>query len=175
MSEFCERVAGRSPTPGGGAVAAVIAVMAAALLRMASAICLERVPEDGLKATIAEVEACETKLKGYADEDVQAFDAYIAARKKQEKDAQQALIDCALVPLNAAEEVAKLQRLAAAISERTPDFLASDVATVRHLLRAARQSLLANVTINCLKIENCEEKCALEERATSLLRDPNHA
>ena len=177
LLEFRERVAAATPTPGGGAVAAVTATLATALLRMAGTICFERAPDAKMEAAIAEVKNCEAKLAQCADEDVRAFDAYMAARKDREtaapKRLQELLLVCARVPLEAAEQVEKLQSLATEIAAQCPAFLASDVATARHLLHASREALLANVAINCDDLEDCEEKRTLRRRFDRLRNTAN--
>jgi len=174
LLEFRNRVAADSPTPGGGAVAAVTATFAAALLRMVCAIILKRTPDARMNVVVAEVNTCEEKLGCYADEDVRAFDRYIAARKDRKPSSQskvqQCLLTCAEVPLQAAEQIAKLQKLASEIALNSPAFLASDIATARHLLYASRQALLANVAINFTDLENCEEKRLLSQRLEALIQ-----
>lgn len=173
LLEFRTRVAAGSATPGGGAVAAVTATLAAALMRMTAAITLRHTKDAKLQAFMAAVEVCEEKLAQYADEDVRAFDRYVAARKNNNADpsseVQECLLVCAKVPLEAAEQVANLQALATEIAASIPAFLASDLATAMHLLHAARQALLANVEINCSDLENNQEKRALLQRLEPLL------
>jgi len=175
LLEFRERVAAARPTPGGGAVAAVTATFAAALLRMAGAICIHRVPDADLDAAIADVKICEAKLAQFADEDVRAFNAYMAARKSRlaPETLQGLLLTCASVPLEAAELVEKLQSLEKEIAAKCPAFLASDVATARLLLHASRQALQANVAINFNDLEDSEEKRALHLRLDRLLHAAN--
>ena len=172
LLEFRERVAADTPTPGGGAVAAITATFAAALLRMVATICTHRAPDTALESTLADVKVCEAKLMQFADEDVRAFDAYMEAQKNHKSLAPEALqavlFTCASVPLEAAEQVEKLQSLAAKIAGKCPAFLASDIATARHLLHASREALLANVAINCKDLEECAEKRALEQRLERL-------
>lgn len=171
LLEFRERVAAATPTPGGGAVAAVTATFAAALLRMAGAICIHRVPDANLDAAITDVKICEAKLAQFADEDVRVFDAYMAARRNRlaPETLQALLFACANVPLEAAEQVEKLQSLEKEIAVKCPAFLASDVATARHLLHASREALLANVAINCNELEDGVEKRAWQQRLDRLL------
>lgn len=175
LLEFRNCVAADSPTPGGGAVAAVTATFAAALLRMACAIVDKRKPDTRLQALAAEITSCEEKLAHYADEDVRVFDRYIAVRKLHDVAAkssvQHCLLACAEAPLAAAEQVAKLEAYAAEIALNSPQFLASDIATAQHLLNASRLSLLANVTVNLADLEAGEEKRLLLQRLTVLLAD----
>ncbi len=172
---FRNRVAAASPTPGGGAVAAVTATFGAALLRMVGIICLKRTPDAKLEIAIAGVKICEEKLALYADEDVHAFDLYMTARKERTSSVkvQQRLLACAKVPLEAAEQVAKLQCLTTEIAPVSPAFLASDIETARHLLHASLQALLANVATNLSNLEDCEEKRVVQQRFELLRQNAN--
>ncbi len=173
LLEFRNHVAADSPTPGGGAVAAVTAAFVAALLRMACAIAGKRKPDPRLQTVATEINLCEEKLAHYADEDVRVFDRYIAVRKLHTASAksniQRCLLACAEVPLEAAEQVMNLEVLAAEIALNSPQFLSSDIATAQHLLNASRLSLLANVTVNLADIEDGSEKRLLLQRLEILL------
>jgi formiminotetrahydrofolate cyclodeaminase len=177
LLEFRNRVATDTPTPGGGAVAAVTAALAAALLRMVCAIGNKRKPDTGMNAVIAQLTVCEEKLARYADEDIRAFNRYMAARKghnmSSTAEIQRCLQACTEVPLAAAEEVAKLETYAAEIALQAPEFLSSDVSTAQSLLDASRCGLLANVTINLVDLDDSEEKRLLLRRLDALLRPAN--
>ena len=177
LLEFRNRVAADSPTPGGGAVAAVAATLAAALLRMVCAIVKRRKPDAEINAVVAQITLCEEKVARCADEDVRVFDRYMAARKVHEAHAksnvQHCLLACAEVPLAAAEQVAKLEVYAAEIALQAPEFLASDITTAQSLLYASRRGLVANVTINLADLDESEEKCVLLQRLDPLMRDAN--
>jgi glutamate formiminotransferase/formiminotetrahydrofolate cyclodeaminase len=177
LLEFRNRVAADSPTPGGGAVAAVAATLAAALLRMVCAIVKRRKPDAEINAVVAQITLCEEKVAHCADEDVRVFDRYMAARKVQgahaKSNIQQCLLACAEVPLAAAEQVAKLQAYAAEIALQAPEFLASDIVTAQSLLYSSRRGLVANVTINLADLDESEEKRRLLQRLDPLMRDAN--
>lgn len=171
LQRFRERVAAATPTPGGGAVAAMTATFAAALLRMTCAIIAKRgsanFPQRELEALVARVQACEDRLARCAEEDILAFDAYMAARKVGGSGGdlatkQKLLAACARVPLDAAEQVKQLQSLCGEIEAAAPDSLTSDLAAASHLLEASRMSLLANVAINLKDLEEGTEKEALQ-------------
>jgi formiminotetrahydrofolate cyclodeaminase len=174
---FRNRVAADTPTPGGGAVAAVTATLAAALLRMVCAIGNKRKADSGMNAAVAQITVCEEKLARYADEDIRAFDRYIAARKvhniSSTAEIQRCLLACTEVPLAAAEEVAKLNAYATEVALQAPEFLSSDVSTAQSLLEASHRGLLANVTINLVDLEDSEEKHLLLQRLDALLRPAN--
>ena len=172
LREFRDRVAASSATPGGGAVAAVTATFAAALLRMVYAISAARKPDAGMNAIAAKVKICEEELAHCAEEDIRVFDRYMAARKDRSSaarpDVQRWLLESTKVPLAAAEAVVKLEAHAAEMAPNGPDFLSSDLATARHLLRASRKGLLANVAINLTELEDGEAKRALVRRLDAL-------
>ena len=172
LLQFRDRVAAGSATPGGGAVAAVTATFAAALLRMVCTISSTRKPDVGMQAIATEVKICEEKLAHYAEEDIRVFDRYMAARKVRsaasQAEVQRCLVACTDVPLAAAEVVARLEAYVAQIALNTPEFLSSDLATARHLLSASRTSLLANVSINLAGLDDGEAKRALERRVEGL-------
>jgi methenyltetrahydrofolate cyclohydrolase len=172
---FRNRVAAAAPTPGGGAVAAVAATFAAALLRMVCAICSLRKPDAGLNAIAAKVKRCEEQLAHFAEEDIRTFDQYIAAKKARSASAhdesQRCLVDCTEVPLAAAETVAKLDVYVAELALNSPDFLSSDLATARYLLGASRMGLLANVTINLKDLDDGEAKRSILRRLEALQVD----
>ena len=174
LLEFRNQVGANSATPGGGAVAAVAATLAAALLRMVCTISTARKQDAAMKAIATEVKICEDKLAHCAEEDIRVFDRYMAARKAHgasaDADIQRCLLACAEVPLTAAEAVVKLEAYAAEMVRNCPEFLSSDLATAQHLLDASRNALLANVSINLTNLEASEAKVAIKQRLDALQR-----
>lgn len=177
LLQFRDRVAASSATPGGGAVAAVTATFAAALLQMVCAISSKRKPDVRMDALAARVKICEEELAQCAEEDIRVFDRYMAARRDRsaaaQAEVQQCLLACTEVPLAAAEVVAKLEAFAAEMVFNSPDFLSSDLATARHLLNACRKALLANVSINLADLDDGEVKRTLGRRLEALQSDAN--
>jgi formiminotetrahydrofolate cyclodeaminase len=177
LLEFRNRVAAVSPTPGGGAVATVAAALAAALLRMVCVIGDKHKPDPGMNTLVAQIAVSEENLARYADEDIRSFDRYLAARKADSMspraEIQRCLLACTEVPLAAAEEVSKLDAYAAEVALHAAEFLSSDVSTAQFLLDASRRGLLANVTINLVDLEECEEKRLLLQRLDVLQRHAN--
>ena len=172
LLEFRNRVAAGSATPGGGAVAAVAATYAAALLQMVCAITSTRKPHAGMMAIAAKVKICEEELTYCAEEDIRVFDRYMAARNvlsaSMHAEVQRCLLACTEVPLTAAEAVVNLEDYAAEMGPHCAEFLASDLATARHLLDASRKALVANVSINLTDLEDCEAKRAILRRLEAL-------
>jgi formiminotetrahydrofolate cyclodeaminase len=182
LLQFRDRVAAGSATPGGGAVAAVAAIFAAALLRMVCVLSARRKPEVGMEVIAAMVKICEEELAHCAEEDIRVFDQYMAdmaARKIQNAsahaDTQRCLLACTEVPLAAAEAVVELEVYAAEIAVNVPDFLSSDLATARYLLDASRKGLLANVNINLTELGDGGSKRAIFRRLEALQGKANSA
>ncbi len=158
LQQFEDRIADDSPTPGGGALAAVTASFAAALLQMCLAITEKKRPGPAvakLKEGTTELLAL---LRGTADEDIAAFDSYIAALKLPKSDEdekivrdaarQSALLEAARVPLEAAGRTMDLAELGIASASEVIAVVLSDLGTVLELLRASARSLLLNVETN---------------------------
>ena len=177
LLEFRNRVAASSPTPGGGAVAAVAAIFAAALQRMVCAISSKRKPDLGMNAIAAKVKIVEEELSHYAEEDIRVFNRYMAESKARSAstnaEVQRCLLACTEVPLAAAEAVVKLEAYGAEMAPHCPEFLSSDLATARHLLNASRKALRSNVSINLKDLEDGEAKRAILLRLEALQGDAN--
>lgn len=169
---FREQIAASTPTPGGGAVAAVAASFAAALLRMICGISRRAMDSKSqeIEAILSRVQICESALARYADEDVLAFDAYMEARKSHDLSVSQTLLlECARVPLAGAETVTELQSLLPEIEAVCSSFLFSDLATAKYLLRASCESLLANVKTNLDALSDSADRRELQERCGRLI------
>jgi len=179
LLDFRNRVATGKPTPGGGAVAAVAATFAAALLQMVCAISTKRNSDARITAIGMQVKNCEEELARCAEEDIRAFDRYMAARKLRSASAhshiQDCLLECTEVPLAAAEAVVRLETCAAEMVPKTPEFLSSDLSTARHLLEASRKALLANVIVNLADMEDGEAKRVVLRRLHGFQLDENAA
>lgn len=172
LSQFRDRVAAATPTPGGGAVAAVSATFAAALLQMVCAISAKRYGEQKTDAIAANVKVVEVQLAQSAEEDIRAFDRYLATRKvrseSSDRDAQRCLLECTEVPLAAAEAVVKLEAYATELIPDTPEILMSELATARYLLDASRKALLASVQANLKGLVAGEAREAMVRRLMAL-------
>jgi glutamate formiminotransferase/formiminotetrahydrofolate cyclodeaminase len=158
LTEFAARVAARTPTPGGGSVAAASAAFGTALGEMVARYSR---PSDGpdpeFDEAISELERTRARLLELVNEDSESYEAVRASRKERkvhpdDVEARQrhraALRKATEVPL----ETAKLARSAADLLDRIrgrvkPTIL-SDLVTGHALLRAAVEGAAANVQAN---------------------------
>jgi glutamate formiminotransferase / formiminotetrahydrofolate cyclodeaminase len=159
VEEFLGRVAARTPTPGGGSVAAIAGAMGAALGEMVVAYSTpaKQTPSPPLMALARELTEGRGTFQELANADTDAYEAVRTARRDQkakpnEPAAQQAVLDAlrhaAEVPLTTARLARRLQCQLEAQREQTNPALGSDLVSALALLRAAADSALANVSIN---------------------------
>jgi formiminotetrahydrofolate cyclodeaminase len=179
--ELLDRIASSQPTPGGGSAAALAGALGASLVAMVASMPKTRTGSDEDRRTLDEVlgEVVKTgaQLRRLVDEDAQAYDAVIAARRQpkatdEEKAARQSAIDAALkhaaeVPLQTAHAcLAVLRGASAAASHGNPN-AHSDAVTAAALAWAGLVGALENVRIN---LESQPESAPIRERIESLAR-----
>lgn len=140
-----ERVAARTPAPGGGAVAALAGASAAALVAMAARF-------SGQPAERAE--ELRARLEPLADADAAAYTAVLAARRLPKDDPTRAarladaLAEATEVPRRVAAAATEVAALAARLVESGNPNLTGDALVGELLARAAAESATALVRIN---------------------------
>lgn len=159
VAEFLDRVAARTPTPGGGSVAAVAGALGASLGEMVVAYSTpaHHAPAPSLEALAAELREGRARFLELADADTAAYESVRSARRgwkatPDQPGAQRTFLDAlrhaAEVPLDTARLARRLVGRLEAQREQTNAALGSDLVSGLHLLRAAADSALANVSIN---------------------------
>jgi glutamate formiminotransferase/formiminotetrahydrofolate cyclodeaminase len=158
LSEFSERLAARTPTPGGGSAAAAVAALGAALGAMVLAYSLPAEnPSGPLVAVLGVLESERRELIGLIDADADAYEAVRATRKAVRaapaapevgRAWEEALRRAAEVPLATARRAERLLELLETHRHATKPTVGSDLVTALALLRAAKEGALANVATN---------------------------
>ncbi|HEY7592633.1 MAG TPA: cyclodeaminase/cyclohydrolase family protein [Actinophytocola sp.] len=142
---FTERVAARTPAPGGGAVAAVTAASAAALVAMAARFA---------DAPAGPAEALRARLEPLADADAAAYTEVLAAYRLPKDDPTRpsrvaaALAVATEVPREVAAAAREVALLADDLVERGNKNLVGDARVAALLARAAADAATALVEIN---------------------------
>ena len=161
-AELLDRLASRDPTPGGGSAAALAGAVAAALVEMVASLPKtrtgsedERQRLDGLRSLI-HVEG--ERLRELVDEDAQAYDAVIAARRlpketDADKQARQAAMSAALktaadVPMRTARACLTVLQAAVAAADHGNPNARSDAIAAAAIAWGGLVSALENVRIN---------------------------
>jgi methenyltetrahydrofolate cyclohydrolase len=140
---FLDRLAARSPTPGGGGAAAVTGAMAAGLVAMAARFSLKQLPEAGELAE--EADRLRYMASQLVDMDARAYMAVLAAHGPERK---QALFGAAMIPLEMAALGAKVAGLAVRVAEAGNPNLRGDAVTGALLAAASARSAAGLVDIN---------------------------
>jgi formiminotetrahydrofolate cyclodeaminase len=178
IEEFLERLGSDSPTPGGGAVAALAAAAGASLVSMVAALTVDKPGYedawDPLRRVAGEMDAARGELLGLADRDAEAFDAVMAAfRLPKGTDAekaaraeaiQRAFAGAADVPMLIAERSAALIPAATRAVRIGNDNASSDGVSAAYMLLAAVECAAANVEINASALKDKTAKLALRSQ-----------
>ena len=181
VEEFAERLASRTPTPGGGAVAAVTAAHAAALGAMVLEFTVGRskwaAHEAANRTALARLGELRAAALALADRDAAAYGALNALWKLPADDPARAsawpaavaeAIDAPQAILELAAEVA---RTCGPLGASTNQNLASDLAIACDLARVAARSAAHNVTVNLPSLDGPADRDARRARMEASLRD----
>lgn len=162
LTQFAEDLASSSPTPGGGAAAALAGALGASLVSMVCRFTVGRekfaTVEDEVQSILQQADDARGRFLAAVDADAQAYAAVGAAYRRSrgtddEKLARSEAIraaswSAAQPPLMVAEEAAALLDLCRAAGPITNPMLGSDVTTAVALARAALEGGIANVEAN---------------------------
>jgi methenyltetrahydrofolate cyclohydrolase len=156
IQEFLDRLADRTPTPGGGGAAALTAALAAGLVAMAARFSVAQLPEAGDLA--ARADELRRRAAELADIDARAYQAVLDARRlpadadaddgQRQVRMREALLGAAAVPLEISEIGARVAELARRVAEAGNPNLRGDAVTGAVLAAAAARSAACLVDIN---------------------------
>jgi glutamate formiminotransferase / formiminotetrahydrofolate cyclodeaminase len=180
LESFTERLAARTPTPGGGSASALAGALAAALGEMVLAYSIDpKAPAEDLATTRASLEEGRRRFLVLVGEDSRAYEGVRAARRaRKEKSGdsaaeaayREALREAAGVPLETARRAHGLAAQLAGVGPRTKAALASDLTSALALFRAAQEGALANVAINLRDLAAAGEPTAALEAEIARLQ-----
>ena len=164
IKEFLNNVRSDSPTPGGGAVAAVMGATAASLVEMVCNLTIGkekyRKNEEGVENIRNASVKYKKELLSLANRDVDAFnnvmDAYRMEKDNPKRNVviQDALKEATRVPLETARLSKRIEDMAEKMVEKGNRNALSDARTAKYLANAAVKSALENVDINMKLIED---------------------
>jgi glutamate formiminotransferase/formiminotetrahydrofolate cyclodeaminase len=177
VNAFVDEVSRESPAPGGGSIAALAGALGAALTSMVSNLSIgkrgtEEV-EDELKTVADKVQEIKDFLVNAVDEDTNAFNAYMDARrlpgktelekKIKEEALQDGLKQAVAVPLNTAQLSAEVITLAGVAVDKGNINSVTDAGVGAHIAYTGVKGGIFNVLINLKEIE---DKKFVEEMIT---------
>lgn len=174
--DLLQAAASGAPTPGGGATAALTGAFGTALLEMALHITLKKGGEDteALRPVLQTLGQLREQLQMLADEDVQAFQAYVQAARLPENTAEkrrereEALASAGhasmQTPRRLAETLVRALDEAPALVPQVHLEVASDVGAGAAILEGALHAALLTVTINLPHVPQAERETLQVER-----------
>jgi len=183
VAGFLAAVAGPTPTPGGGSVAAHVGALSAALAQMVAALTVGKkkyaAVEGEMRDIAARAAALVGELSALARRDAEAYGAVSAAYKlPKDGDAAAAARDAAItrallgaaeVPLETARACGRAAELAAAVAARGNTNAVSDGAVAALLAEAACKGAAYNVRINVSAMSDKTPGTPLVEEARRLV------
>lgn len=169
-------------TPGCGAVAAVTADLGLALVLKGLGLSRDKAAKHGgetasREALIARGEILLERLAEHAQEDIDAFEAYMTANKQAQNDAdrdlQAAISRINRVPLAIAEACNDALVLSIAALPLTDDYLRSDTLAGGRLLHSGLSAVLLSVDANLASIDDPDEQARLAASRRDLQHQAN--
>ena len=189
---FLDAVAASTPTPGGGAVAALAGALASALIAMVGRLTVGKRRyanvKDEIAGAIVQAEKLRVALTTAMDEDSAAFNAVMAAYRlpkatEEEQSARDAAIQNATahateVPLATAHAALEALELTLLVASKGNVNAATDAASAAWMAMASIQSAALNVRVNAASIQDEAQKDAwltelnvIDARAQTLLKE----
>jgi glutamate formiminotransferase/formiminotetrahydrofolate cyclodeaminase len=163
---FVNAVAEGSPTPGGGAVAALAGALSAALAEMVAQLSTGKKKYAEIEVTMKAIAAAagdlRQRLMSAIQEDIQAFDAVMEAYKLPKEDVgrsaaiQTALIHAADVPLNVARLALDAMQLAEQVARQGNINAVSDATVAVFMGAAAVEGAALNVRVNAISLDETQ-------------------
>jgi formiminotetrahydrofolate cyclodeaminase len=181
LTEFLAALAAPTPAPGGGAAAAISGATAAALVEMVAGLSLKKSP-DGAEAalqqrTAAQMAALRAELLTLADDDANAYNAFIQAMRlpkveEHERDARSRAMSAAAeraaeVPFKTLRAISAAAEAARLLTGRSLVSAASDLDVALRFARAAGLSAAENVEANLPFIDDPETRATLANQTAA--------
>ncbi|MDK2886070.1 MAG: methenyltetrahydrofolate cyclohydrolase [Thermosipho sp. (in: thermotogales)] len=164
LKEFCDRVAEKSPVPGGGAVGAVVAALAASLNQMVANLTIGKKNysdyQEAMEEVLENMEYSRNKLQEIAEKDILAFDEVMKILKLPKENPerkellQEALKKAADVPFELGRECRNILKYCQITSKWGNKNAISDAYSAAELAKAAFRISMYNVLINLKSIQD---------------------
>ncbi|HEY6196461.1 MAG TPA: glutamate formimidoyltransferase [Candidatus Eisenbacteria bacterium] len=179
---FFDQVAGPTPTPGGGTVAAFVGALASCLATMVANLTLGRKKYAAVETEMTGLKREALGLRGellaLGRRDSEAFEAVLRARRmpqatgeeRASRDAAIAVADleACRVPLATAQACARVVALAATVAGHGNVNACSDAGVAGLLARAAGEGALLNVQINLKSLAPSADKDTVSSQSATI-------
>ncbi len=151
INSFLNDLGSNSPTPGGGAAAALVGAMASSLVEMVANLTTNKKRYENVSDLMAgiakDAKGHRKRLLSLSEQDIRAFNQVMSAYKTK-TNIQASLKKATEVPLETAEVSHKVLELANQVINKGNKNALSDAKSAKYLAQAAISSALENVQIN---------------------------
>ncbi len=180
LKSYLDKLASKSPTPGGGSAAALLGALAAGLVSMVANFTVGKPKYKKVEKSVARIleraEKLRERLSRLTEEDSIAYskisDAYrLPKGEERNKVMQKALCHASKVPFEVANLSFKLLKLNQDLVEKGNRNLISDVGVSVIFSLAALETAALNVEINLAGIKDKEFVAKKRKTLTSLLKE----
>ena len=152
LEQYVSALAQKTPTPGGGSVAALAGACGCALLGMSARYSLgkakSKIIENRLKDIIRKTGALQKRLLALVDLDAKAYEALVRARRQSKKHQRLAQKKARAVPQEVARLAYEAMESASYLAKYGNKYLISDVAIAIDMLEASYNGALTLVKTN---------------------------
>ena len=153
IENFLVSLSSSSPTPGGGAVAALTGAFAASLVEMVANLTIGKKGYEKVNTEILKIRnealILKRELLKLADADVKAFNGVMAAYKsKNESRIKKSLQKATDIPSKVLSLSKKIEKMAGRMAKIGNKYALSDAKSAIHLSRASQKAAYENVIIN---------------------------
>lgn len=180
VSKFVERVAAKTPTPGGGSVAALAGALGAALATMGARLTLGKAKYAEVEPAMRDIEqqaiALQRQLLDLVERDARSFDGVLAAmrlpaateaeRASRDAAVRAATLEAARVPLETMKAAVAVLTLLEVTSRLANRNAATDAAVGALIARAAVKGAGLNVDVNLKSLASADGDALLAEVAS---------
>ncbi|HLY25006.1 MAG TPA: cyclodeaminase/cyclohydrolase family protein, partial [Aggregatilineales bacterium] len=181
LSVYLDDVASATPTPGGGAVAALAGALGAALAAMVARLTIGKkkyaAAEAQMSAAIANADNLRQHLLMAMDEDVAAFNAVMAANKLDKSDPerttaiQTALLRATETPLQVIKLALDVLKIARTVADAGNTNAATDAGVAAHVALAAVEGAALNVLVNVAGLIDSTQAGRLRDETERLVQE----
>ena len=179
LRRFVEDTEAREPTPGGGSVTAMSAVLGCALARMTAAYTLGNEKLADAHAEVGRLDArlaeAERVFRGLVLEDMEAYLAYEASRRHAagaspgRQQGKQATLAALAVPTEMVALASTALKTCDELKETISKYLLSDLLAAAHLLHGAAFAAAANARLNLRSVAEARVAETYRTQITSAL------
>lgn len=177
LAELLDRLASKSPAPGGGAVAGLVGAQAAALARMVVSYSLGRRSlaehQDELEALAQQLDNARGVMLTLADADAEAYATLSAVWSKRHDDPaafERAVRRAIRVPRSVMAAAVDLLRLCESLAPISNPNLRSDLVAAAVLAEAAGEAAALNVRVNAPQLSDERDRARVLAECDAVLR-----